>query len=211
MQKKGFTIIEVVVVFLLILGVTFLFLPKGLDNTRQARFISKWTEKYSEIEYMFSVIKAQKDSEIQAKLKNAQDSDGRSEAVIDTIKPFLRITSDVKDPTYKQHYMDKTLVKDQDRYYFGKFYQTSDNEIVGLKWLKEHCNDGDACAIMAFDMNGAIPPNTWGYDVFGIELLKDKISPLGKDADSDTLKKNCSKRGYGTYCSYYYLIGGKFD
>jgi len=211
MRKNGFTIIEVVVVFLLILGVTFLILPKSLDSTRQARFISKWTEKYSELEYMFSVIKAQKDSEIKEKLRDAKNNEDRNKAIIETIKPYLRIVSEVKSTDYKQYYMDKSLVKSPDKYYFGNFYKTADNDIVGLKWLKENCIDHDACAIMFFDLNGTAPPNTWGYDIFGIDFLNDKIQPFGKGIDSDTLKKNCSKYGYGIYCSYYYLMGGKFD
>lgn len=210
-MRKGFTIIEVVAVFLLILGVTFFILPLSLETTKQAKFISQWTEKYSELEYMFSVIKAQKDSEIKKSLDKAQNNDDRSKAVLETIKPYLRITSEVQDPKYKQYYMDRKEVKDPDMYYFNKFYQASSGETIGLKWIDGDCTGDRICAIMAFDVNGTKAPNTWGYDVFGINLLLKGIEPIGKDIDPDVLKHDCSRSGYGVYCSYYYLIGGKFD
>ena len=208
--RNGFTIIEVSVVFLLILAVTFFVLPKSLDNTRQAKLISKWTQRYSELQYMFSVIKAQQDSSLKEEFKKARDEDGKNEILLNTIKPYLRITSEVKSG-YKQAYMNQTFVPEDSRYYFNKFYSTNAGDIIGLKWINEKCKEDEVCAIISMDINGEIPPNTWGYDVFGINVFKDKIEPLGKEANPDYLNIDCSKEGYGIYCSYYYLIGGKFD
>lgn len=210
MRRNGFTIIEVVVVFLLILGVTFLVLPKNLETTREARLISKWTQKYSELEYMFSVIKAQQDSEIKAKLDSAKDNNARNGILLDTIKPYLRIELQT-NAKYKQRYMNGEKIPQGSRYYFDKFYDASSNEIIGLKWIKEDCKDKEVCAMISLDMNGLIPPNKWGYDIFGVNILRNEIQPIGKGIDSDSLKKDCDRRGYGTYCSYYYLIGGRFD
>lgn len=211
MQQKGaFTIIEVVFVFLLILGVTFLILPRSLNSTRQAKFISQWSETYAQLEYMFSVIKAQQNGALEEKIKAAPNNEERKNILLETIKPYLRITTAV-DSDYKQLYMNKSVVQPSDRYHFDNLYFTSSDEIVGLKWLKEDCNDNDVCAILNFDLNGKKSPNTWGYDIFGINLYKTKIEPIGKNIDIDVLKNNCSKNGFGIYCSYYYLIGGKFE
>lgn len=211
MRKQAFTIIEVVVVFLLILGITFFILPKSLNSTKQARFISRWTEQYSQLEYIFSVIKAQNGSIIKTSLVNAKNNEERKNIVLNILKPYLRINSEIKPNIYKQYYMDKALVKSGDRYYFENFYLTDLKEIISLKWLNSKCKKEETCAIMSFDLNGLEPPNTWGYDIFGINLLQDGIEPLGKNMDADTLKSNCSKYGFGVYCSYYYLIGGEFD
>jgi len=210
MRKTGFTIIEVVVVFLLILGVTFLILPKSLDSTKQARFISKWNETYTKLEYMFSVISAQKDSEIKEKLTVANNDNARKKIILETIKPYLRITSEVKTP-YTQYYMNGNEVMSTDNYHFDNFYFTSSNEIVGLKLINSNCKKKEICTLMTFDINGSEVPNKWGYDIFGINVLKNGIEPLGKDLDFESLKKDCSKYGFGLSCSYYYLIGGKFD
>lgn len=211
MVKKGFTIVEVVMVFLLIFGVTFFILPKNLDTTRQARFISKWIQKYSELEYMFSVIKAQHDEELNSKINHAADNNEREEVLLETIKPYLRITSKVTDTKYKQYYMDGEKVAPETKYYFNELYNTSSNEIVGLKWFENKCRKGVVCAAIVFDINGLEKPNKWGHDIFGINVLKDQIDPMGMGVDPYVLKRDCSHKGYGTYCSYYYLIGGKFD
>lgn len=211
MRKKGFTIIEVVVVFLLILTVAFFTLPKSMDTTKQARLISHWGEVYSDMEYMFSVIKAQRDDEIQQKLLNANTMESRTKVILEEVKPFLRIKSEVADPNYKQYYMNGAPVKAGNKYYFDKFYMMDSGTIVGLKWFVNKCSDIRPCGIMSFDVNGEGSPNTWGKDVFGIDVYLNKIEPMGKNIDEDTLNADCSKSGYGVYCSYYYLIGGKFD
>jgi len=211
MRKTGFTIIEVVVVFLMIMGITFLILPKSLNSTKQARFISQWTEKYSELEYMFSVIKAQKDEQLKIGFTKAENNDERKQIILENIKPYLRITSKLDSTSYKQYYMNQTLVSPDDKYTTSDLYSTSSDEIVGLKWVGTDCSDSSTCAMMTFDLNGVKPPNTWGYDIFGVSISKDKIEPLGKNIKADDLEHNCSKDGYGVYCSYYYLIGGRFD
>lgn len=210
MHKNGFTIIEVVMAFLLILGVTFFMLPMNLETTRQAKFISQWNEKFTQLEYTFSVIVAQKDGEIKEKLLEAYNNNDKTNVILEAIKPYLRITSEVKTP-YKLHYMNG---KDEDSlavYNFKDFYYTASNEIIGLKLINPKCEKEEVCAMMAFDINGVKEPNTWGRDVFGINILKEAIEPLGKNINPDVLKYNCSKHGSGIYCSYYYLIGGRFD
>lgn len=210
MRKNGFTIIEVVVVFLLLLGVSFFILPKSLDTTRQAKLISKWTQKYSQLQYMFSVINAQNGLIIPDEIKANQNGE-KKKYILEKIKPYLRISSEVSSPKYKIRYMNKSFVLMQDKYYFSNFYNADGNEIVGLKWLDTDCKVNDVCALMFFDVNGIEPPNAWGYDVYGIDIMKDSIQPMGKNEEQEVLKNNCSKGGFGIYCSYYYLIGGEFD
>ncbi len=210
MCKKGFTIVEVVMVFLLILGVTFFVLPKNLESTRQAKLISKWTLKYNELEYIFSVIKAQQDSELNNKFSSAEGYNAKKKILLDVIKPYLRITSKL-DSKYVQYYMNGDKISPASKYYFSEFYNTSVGEIVALKWFNDNCKNNLPCAIIVFDINGIAKPNKWGHDIFGINVLKDDINPIGMGIDPYVLKKDCSNKGYGTYCSYYYLIGGKFE
>ncbi|MDD3436137.1 MAG: hypothetical protein PHC64_03185 [Candidatus Gastranaerophilales bacterium] len=210
MYKKGFTIIEVVVVFLLILGVTFLTLPKNLETTKKAKLISQWSRKYADIQYVFSVMKAQKDSELREKINGTKNHNDKEEIFLETVKPYLRITTGIKIP-YTQRYMNDIEVTATGKYYFNKFYNTALNEIVGLKLINADCEGEQVCAIMAFDINGSSPPNTWGYDIFGINILRQNIVPFGSGINHDELKDDCSKIGSGVYCSYYYLMGGRFD
>lgn len=210
MCKKGFTIVEVLVVFLLILSITFLTLPKNLDTTKKAKFISKWSQKYGELGYMFSVIQAQKDSELKEKLDNSKNDGEREQEIINVIKPYLRLTS-VVDEDYTPKYMNNSEVNNVGKYYFNTYYFTESKEIVGLKLVNPNCEKTDVCAEMVFDVNGIEPPNKWGYDIYGVNILKDKISPFGENVPQEEMRKDCSKQGSGVYCSYYYIIGGKFD
>lgn len=212
MQKKGFTIIEIVVVFFLMLGVIFLVYPKSVNSTRQARLISKWTEKFSELEYMFSVIKAQKNGDIQEQFNKMQNENSKEKIMLDMIKPYLRITSENKsNPTYEPMFMDKTIPNTGSQYDFKNFYMTDSNELIALKFINSSCQKDEVCFIMSFDINGYNQPNIWGQDIFGINVFNNKIEPFGKGMNTDALKNNCSKRGTGIYCSYYYLIGGEFE
>ena len=65
---------------------------------------------------------------------------------------------------------------------------------------------------MMFDINGILPPNRWGKDIYGVNIYDVlKIEPFGFDKSMDELKKDCSEAGTGINCSYYYKIGGGFD
>ena len=83
------------------------------------------------------------------------------------------------------------------------------NEIIGFKWINENCEKDELCAIMIFDLNGLEKPNVFGEDIFGININRNGISAFGEDTDINMLKQNC--KSSGTYCSYYYLIGGHFE
>ena len=214
-MRKGFTIIEVVFVFLLIFGVTFFVLPRALNTTKQARFISKWSESYSELEYIFFALKAQKDVEIYEEVKKAPTDGSREEIIVNIIKPYLRIKSETKPNGYEQNYMNHKPIEKKDKYAFSKFYMTESGEVVGINWLVPDCKKDISkdvvCGVVAMDLNGVAKPNTWGEDIFGINIYNDRIEPIGKDVDSVIVKNDCSKYGQGVYCSFYYLIGGRFD
>lgn len=211
MRKNGFTIIEVVIVFLIILGVTFFVLPSSMNDTKQAGMIARWAEDYSQVEYIFSVIKAKNEDALFQKLSKTKDNNLKAEIIIEMIKPYLRIKSGVENSKYKQFYMDKRPVLSGDKYYIDNFYFTESNQIVGLKWFAKDCTRESACGFMTFDVNGIDVPNTWGKDIFGLDIYENRVEPFGKNEDVDTLRRSCSYGGSGLLCSYYYLIGGKFD
>ena len=211
MQKKGFTIIEIVIVFLLIFGVTFLILPQSISNTKKAKLISKWTSQYSNLGYVFSVIKTQQNKEIEKVLYGNKTKEEKEKVLIEIIKPYFRMNSKVDFKKYQQFYMDGSKVKLYDKYSIKDMYLTSSNEIIGLKITDEDCAPRSMCLFMLFDVNGLESPNTWGYDIYGINVIDNEIIPLGSNVSQRDLAENCSIKGLGYYCSYYYLIGGKFE
>ena len=209
MKKSAFTIIEVIIVFCLILAVIFWAVPKSLDSTQQANFISKWRNVYSEMIYMFSVIKAQEADNLNNKLSSSDTN--KVDIIVESIKPYLRITKEVDNARYKPHYMNKKKIAEEELYYVDRFYHAQGNLIIGIKWFDNECIDDKLCGFMSFDINGAKLPNNWGRDIFGINIFKDKTEPIGKKLPESILQTDCSKFGHGVSCSYYYLIGGEFE
>ena len=190
-----------------------LFLIPTSFTSKEAAYISKWNEKYNKIEYMFTAMSAQADSDIVKELKDETDNDKREEMMIKLIQPYLRLTeADYPKWRYNPHFMNGKSISKKDFYYFDSFYiSQTGHQIVGIKDIK---NEGDDSPVfmMSVDVNGIKRPNVWGRDIYGVEIFKDgKIKPLGYDKEIKELRKDCSERGTGVTCSYFYRIGGEFN
>lgn len=189
-----------------------LLLPSSIENTRQANLISKWNEKINRIEYMFSVIEAHATDDMLKSFKKAQTTKDRERLLLIIIKPYMRINLE-KAPSrhYKPKFLNGSNIPKDNKYYFEDLYYAENNSIVGIKNIYTK-TDRDPLFIMMFDINGIMPPNKWGNDIFGVNIYDSgEIHPYGYDMDLQNLKYDCSKKGTGVGCSYYYTIGGDFD
>ena len=119
------------------------------------------------------------------------------------------IDNEVKDTidTYKVTYLNGTYPKEP--YRFKNFKTTYSNSVVAIKFFDKPL--GEIEGLIMYDVNGTTGPNTWGKDVFGLNIYKNKLEPFGKNKTLDVQKKDCSSHGTGLDCSNYYLIGGHFD
>ena len=107
--------------------------------------------------------------------------------------------------------MNNSRIGKNQYYYFDDFYYAENNTIIGIKDLEQQ-NADDPMFMLMFDLNGLLPPNRWGKDIFGINIYGEgHIEPFGKQFDMADLKLDCSEKGFGINCSYYYIIGGGFD
>lgn len=194
------------------LGVILLLMPVSIESTRQANAISKWNEKLNRVEYMFSVINAHITDDILTSMKKAKTPQEREAILLALVKPYLRINTETyPGKHYKPRYMNGTKVYKGQSYYFDDFYFAENNTIVGIKDIKSE-NSTDALFLMLFDINGILPPNRWGRDIYGVNIYDGgRIEPFGFDMDMNDLKKDCSDSGTGVSCSYYYKIGGGFE
>ena len=170
--------------------------------------IAKWNDRYDKVSYMFSVIKAQTNDEILKSFAEANSSELREKLLLQLIKPYLRLTQLEKHPRgYKPKYLDGKRVSKKDFFYFKDLYY-SGKQIAGVKDISDN-EKNNAWFMLMFDINGVLPPNTWGRDIYGIYIYDEgKIVPFGYDKDMDELKIDCSEEGTGISCSYYYRIGG---
>lgn len=211
-MKKRFWKIEYSITIFVIFAIVLLLIPTTFISSKEATYISKWNETFKKMEYIFSAMNAQADADIVKSFKHAASNIEREQLMIKLVKPYLRISeSDEVTKTYRQYYMNGTKVNKGESFYFDKVYQTENNTLVGIKDIKDK-DIFHPGFIMMFDMNGTKGPNTWGKDIYGINIFVDgKITPIGAGWDIYDVKKDCSEEGSGVSCSHYYRIGGEFN
>lgn len=189
-------------------GILF-FVPTSFSS-KNAVYISIWNSEFNKIQYMFSAMSAQAESDIVKILKNAKNDDLREKYMIRLVKPYLRLDEPLKKRKYVQYFMNGKIVSSKDLYYFDTIYQNQDGLLVGVKDIANEASDLPVF-IMFIDANGYKKPNTWGKDIFGLNIYKDgDVKALGYGWDVDKLRNDCSKDGTGLSCSHFYRIGGEF-
>ena len=212
MNFRKFWKIEYTLTLFAIFAIFVLLLPTTIQSARQASLISRWNEKYNRVNYMFSVLNTHANEEIIKSLKKAQSNEERSKLLILLMQPYLRISSNnVPNRHYHPKFMNNSRIGKNQYYYFDDFYYAENNTIIGIKDLEQQ-NADDPMFMLMFDLNGLLPPNRCGKDIFGINIYGEgHIEPFGKQFDMADLKLDCSEKGFGINCSYYYIIGGGFD
>ena len=192
-MKKGFTIVEVSILFVIFLIVAFLVAPLSLDDTLRAKNASRWRGVQGDFSNIFYSINTQKDN-ADFNFNDAFNSVMQAEIKSDR-------------PSYKITYMNGTFPSGE--YRFSNFKQTFLNAVVAYTLYDE--SQTDALGIMLYDVNGEVGPNVWGKDVFGYNIYSDRFEPFCKNDSVAVQKQDCSKSGTGLCCSNYFLIGGSFN
>ena len=203
--------VEYTVTLMVLYTIILIVIPTSIKSTVQANLITKWKDTYQKMTFVQDAILKQEQSEILTSLKKAKTANEREDLIITIMKPYIRL-KDMKVPRrYKVKYMDKTPVPNNDVYHITDYYFTEHNMIVGIKDTPEHEDNEDTIFIMTFDINGLLPPNIWGKDVFGIKVHPNMVEPIGRSMTIEKQYYDCSKNGTGTGCSNFYLIGGDFN
>lgn len=190
---NAFTIVEVSILFVIFLIVAFLVAPLSLDDTLQAKNVSRWRKVQSDFLNIYYSINTQRDLP-EFNFVSAFDSVMAGEIKGDT-------------DLYKITYMNGTFPGAE--YRFTNFKQTYSDATVAYRLY--NAPQTGALGVMMYDVNGKIGPNVWGKDVFGYNIYPDRFEPFCKNDSVTTQKQDCSKSGTGLCCSNYYLIGGSFN
>lgn len=210
-MKKHFWKIEYSYTLIVIFTVILFMIPTSFSS-KEAGHISHWNEVYNKLDYLFTAMSAQAESDIVKGLKNAQTLEQREFYMMQLVKAYLELTELNKSQKkrYSQQYMNGNKVNKKDIYHFDNIYVHKSGAIVGIKDInnKDELSPG---FMMFVDLNGVKSPNIWGRDIFGIDIYSDgKIKPMGHEKQVTELKKDCSVHGLGVSCSHYYRIGGEF-
>ena len=193
MIKRGFTLVEVAILFVIFLIVAFLVAPLSLDDTLQAKYTSRWRSVQSDFTNIFYTINTRKEYE-----------NFNFNAVFEDV-----ISNEIKGKTepYKILFFNGTYPNIT--YRFNDFQLTQADSVLSYKFFKQPQND--VIGVFMYDVNGKAAPNVWGKDVFGFNIYSDRFELFCKDKPINEQKQDCSKDGTGLCCSNYYLIGGSFD
>lgn len=208
MKKFVWRIEYSLTIFAIFAGILFM-IPTSFTS-KTAVFISRWNSEYNKIEYAFSALSAQAETEAIESFINSKNEKEREKFMVKLIKPYLRLEDRISKKKYVQHYMNGKVVPKDDLYHFDLLYDNQDDLIVGIKDVVKKTTDSPVY-LMMIDTNGHKKPNTWGKDIFGLNIYIDgNIHPIGYGWDVDKLRKDCSSRGTGLSCSHFYRIGGEF-
>lgn len=192
-MKKGFTIVEVSILFVIFLIVAFLVAPMSLDDTLSAKNASRWRNVQNDFQNIFYSINTKKENggfDFKSDFSNVINNEVKTER-----------------ENYKITYMNGTFPSGE--YRFMDFKQTFSNAVVAYT-LYDAPQTG-ALGVLMYDVNGEVGPNIWGKDVFGYNIYSDRFEPFCKNDSVTAQKQDCSKSGTGLCCSNYYLIGGSFN
>ena len=192
-MKKGFTIIEVTILFIIFLIVAFLVAPLSMDDTKQAKNTSKWRNAQNDFINIFYSINTDRE-ENETKFEDAF---------------FKVLGNDIKNDinNYRITFMNGTYPNDT--YRFRDFKNTRSNATLSVKLFETP--KSNLKGVLMYDVNGKSGPNIWGKDVFGMNIYEDRFEPFCMSDPISKQKQDCSKNGTGLCCSSYYIMGGNFD
>lgn len=210
-MKKRFWKIEYSYTLIVIFAIMLFLVPTSF-RSKEAAYISRWNEVYNKLDYLFTAMSAQAESDIVKGLKNAKTHEKREFFMMELVKLYLDLSAVEKwEKKYTQYYMNGNKVLKSDIYSFKNLYVHKSGVIIGIKDL-DNKDDRTPGFMMVLDLNGMRQPNIWGKDIFAINIYSDgKIRPLGYGDSVEKLKKDCSSHGLGVTCSHYYRIGGDFS
>ena len=192
-MKKGFTIVEVSILFVIFLIVALLVAPLSLDETMQAKNASRWRKVQGDFSNIYYSINNQQ--ELNDLDYNTAFDSVMSGEIKGNIEP------------YKITYMNGTFPSAE--YRFSDFKLTYSNAVVSYR-LYDAPQTG-ALGVLMYDVNGSVGPNVWGKDVYGYNIYPDRFEPFCKIETLANQKQDCSKSGTGLCCSNSYLISGSFN
>ena len=211
----AFTLAEVLITLGIIGVVAAMTLPTLLNKNEERVTVTKVKKFYSVMNQ--ALLFAIKDNGYVNEWSfNQEDEDGNrvSDKFVQYIKPYLKISKDcggnsgcITSDVYK--HLDGTSWL---RYNTSKWYYKMILADGSYLWIRTtyngsnmECDASDAgtygvCGLMWTDINGKLPPNTFGKDVFVFFILSNRIIPYPIN--------DCYAGGRGWGCSAYILSHG---
>lgn len=191
--KDGFTLVEVVILFIIFLTVAVLVVPLSVDDAVTAKNKAKWQH----VQSGFSTIPI-------SMLNSDNYKKNKKIAIEDFIASIIKIHPLQNVVNYKIKYLNGD--SPEEMYTFPEIYNTDSGATIAFKWLNSSTfEEDDILGLIMYDVNGKRGPNVWGKDIFGFNVYSNRVEPFGKNQDTLTIDADTSRQGRGLYNSYAYL------
>ena len=193
--EYGFTLTEVIILFVIFMTVAILIIPLSVEDAVTTKNKARWQH----VQSGFASIPISMMSMPEYKTKGSVSLEDFITALI-KVHPLQNVVS------YKIKYMNGDVP--DEKYVFPEIYNTNGGAAIAFKWFDNPSNvqgEDKLYGILMYDVNGKRGPNVWGKDVFGMNIYTNKIEPFGKNEDPITVESDCARDGTGLYCSFAFL------
>lgn len=202
-NKKAFTLAEVLITLLIIGVVSSLVIPSLINNTQDAEFKTSWKKIYSVVD--------------QATRQMMLDNGGTLKGLFNGDSLLMLTYSNYFSYSKKcvsslgcwhlanEWYWHNGSIINQNRY---NGFIMNDGSFISPAYMDTDCSSTlysgsiQKCAMMMVDVNGLKKPNKIDKDIYYIYILENRILPRGAPGDATT-PDNCGS--YDGACSAKYL------
>ncbi len=196
MNKRGFTLAEVLITLAIIGVVAALSIPAVVKNYKETQTVTQLRKNYSILSQAYNLALAENGDPTGWDLKGLGNPEGALN-FLDKMRPYLKIIKECK--TNKDGCLASGYYKDlngKDASTFNPGYQAlirlADGTGVVLQVWDVTCADFRACAFITVDLNGDKKPNQLGIDTFTFLAKKNKLVPQGIGGDTYDFENWCN-------------------
>lgn len=190
--EDGFTLVEVVILFIIFLVVAVLIVPLSVEDAVNTKNTAKWQRVQSGF------------SSIPISIMHSQNYKRDGSIIVEDFMAALIKIHPLKDvENYKIKYLNGE--QPDEKYTFPEIYNTNNGATIAFIWYgdtNKKVGEDKVIGMIMYDVNGKRGPNVWGKDVYGLNLYTNKVEPIGKGEDPMTVENDCSRQGTGVYCSF---------
>ena len=210
-SKVAFTLAEVLITLGIIGVVAALTMPALIENHRKQVTISKLKKVYSTISQAYMLAKNDNGDIENWKLRNYEDSQNDDEDVLYYLLPYLKVQKFCgkneqgcfPDVVYKSlGSFGLNINFDRNRWYSNAILEDG-TSIASITFSGNN-------AVIRVDINGSNPPNVLGIDLFGFNVLPEKVVPMGILGVSANAS-NSDQINRGDYCAAWVIYGNTMD
>lgn len=227
LDKRAFTLAEVLITLGIIGVIVAMTIPVLVQNIQDIGFQTKMKKEYSVLSEAFQLIKNENGGSFTDALATCSNP---SICISDVFKQKLSYlkSCDTNDGTNlnvcfpalsKIKFLNGTAANDM---YIGNSYTEGlvlkDGTSLAMELGNPSCTDttgiyNNNCGWITVDVNGINPPNTWGRDIYVFQVYSDALRPCTPVQSAPVWLNydDCTRSGTGWTCTSKYLNGRTAD